>query len=210
MEGRLDGPEAGELAEALVGSWGAQDPQAAAQWVMNLKDTIQTNSVSTLLSLWSDSDPQAAAEWAEKFPEGETRSEAIGEVASTWAAAEPEKAVTWTLGLPDSPGQREALDDAVRTWTSLAPDGLGKWVEMQPVNEATDHLRSTAAAILVQDHPQDALAMAGKISNPEQRDASLTRLLNRWGREDQAAARAWIGQAGLPPGVTDRLTFPDE
>ena len=172
---------------------------------MNLPTEVQGSSASTLVSLWAENDPKAAAEWAMKFPDGETRNDVIPAIASTWAATEPEKAVIWTLGLTDSPEQREAMDDAVGTWTSVAPAALQSWVEQQPPNEATDHLRTVAAATLVESHPEDALAMASKISDQDKRQSSLTRLLRSWGRVDPAAAKTWAEKEGLPAGVPKRL-----
>lgn len=211
VDSQLGDPNnAGDLAEALIGSWGAQDPHAAGQWITTLPGELQSSAAATLVSLWAGSDPKGAAEWVAKFPEGEARAEAIAEIASTWATHEPEKAVAWTLGLPDSPEQRDALDDAVRTWTDIAPGDLGKWVDQQPQNEATDHLRTVAATTLVEDRPEEALAMVAKISDPELRSGTTLRLLKRWAREDPSAARAWAEQAQLPAAITGQLKASEE
>lgn len=204
VSGRLENPEAAELTEALISSWGSQDPQAASEWVMKLPAELQNSAASSLLSQWAGTDPKAAAEWVAKLPESDARGEAISTLASTWAAAEPANAVSWVLGLPDSSEQREALDDSVRAWTALDSADLGKWVDLQPANETTDHLRATAATTLMDSAPQEAMTMAGKISDPERRDESLTRLLKNWGREDPEAAKAWAAKNGF----ANRVTLP--
>jgi hypothetical protein len=197
VDGRLGTPGADDLAEALIGSWGAQDPQAAADWVMKLDEETRSGAASTLLALWAETDPNAAAEWAARFPAGETRSQAIPAIATAWAELEPEKAVAWTLGLPDSPEQRQALDDSVRAWTALSPENLGTWVGQQPQNEATDHLRNIAAGALIESNPQQAMTMAAGISDPARREHSLSRLFNRWNRIDPAAAKSWTEKSGV-------------
>jgi len=83
-------------------------------------------------------------------------------------------------------------------------------VEQQPPNTATDHLRSIAGGALVESHPEDALAMVSKISDPAQRDDSLAHLLRRWVRDDSAAAQAWIAQAKLSPAVVGRVKIPQK
>lgn len=193
---QLGNPAASDLADALVGSWGSQDPQAASAWVMRLPQEIQATAATVLLSNWASSDPKAAAAWAAKFPAGDTRNEAISTLALSWAATEPRNAVVWASSLADSPEQREALDDSVRAWAGLDPKDAGKWMDQQPPNETTDRLRTVTATALLETQPQDAMAMALKISDATKRDESFTRLLHLWQRESPDEAKAWATQAG--------------
>jgi hypothetical protein len=83
-------------------------------------------------------------------------------------------------------------------------------VEQQPPGEATDHLRTVAAEMLVEARPQDALAMAQKIFDPVRRDRSITRLVRQWASDDPTAARAWVARADLPLEVIDRVKIPED
>ena len=51
-----------------------------------------------------------------------------------------------------------------------------------------------------------AVEWANQMADPESRAARVEQVADRWLRVDKAAARAWLKNAQLPPGVAERLS----
>jgi hypothetical protein len=180
------------MVDTLLNEWSSNDPVAAAAWANRLPDSLKEAAFAMILSVWGSADPAKAAQWAAQFPAGETRERAIPVLAETWAAIDPAAAVRWTLNLPESAEQSDALDQAVRTWSIQEQDALTSWIQQQPAGPEADRLRVTAATILVDKTPREAVEMASAISDPVIRRETMEQLLDEWKNNKPQETEQWL------------------
>ena len=88
----------------------ANDPQAAADWALSLKDPIQgQQALSQVCMTWAGSDVYEAANWIGSLPEGVNRDTATRGLVNALSFSEPETAWTWALSINSQEYRLSAL-----------------------------------------------------------------------------------------------------
>lgn len=108
-----------DLRRELVDEWARFDPEAAADYVLSLGESAETNIKSTLVREWAESDPEAAAAWLSKLPEDDPAiARASAEIIQEWTRYDLTASAKWLNNLPPSP----ELDRAVISYTFRAAE----------------------------------------------------------------------------------------
>ena len=98
--GMADGLK-GDIRTDLVAQWTEQNPQAAAAYAANNRETTSWRGlVATVANEWSKEDPKTAAGWAGSLPAGLDQTHAINAVVSNWFQANPNEAAAYVSAQP--------------------------------------------------------------------------------------------------------------
>jgi hypothetical protein len=197
-----------DLAAALVNSWGAGDPAAAAEWIAKLPHgAVRDDAAGTLATIWAAADIQAAIKWTDTLTEPEMKKNTIDHLGTTWGAIEPKKALAWLDTLPHDDTRREATRGALNSWAGTDLPGLAEWAAKQPPGPDADLAWQSLGEVQIDRDPSAALQSALSMSDPSVRSDALSRFYRRWRRSDDAGAQQWL-QANwvqLPTDLQSRL-----
>ena len=155
--------------------------------------------------------------------EGSAQEFALGFAVGSWADTDPAGAFTWATGQPDEKVRRTTLKLVASRWLSADPNGASQWIASFPASPAKDGMLSDAARLILEgetigtttqnpsidrmpgDGYRTVARVVANIDDPPTRDAALEKLAGLWLRKNSDAARAWIVELMLSPGVKDRL-----
>ena len=170
-------------------------------------DTSEFRGYASMVAQnWATRDPAAAAAWVMSLNEPTARSAAIGSMVSTWASDQPDVAAAWVMGLPSGSDRTGALYQLGRSWASFDPVNAADWLLAQnPPSPSLDSAIQGLASTVMQSNPQGAMAWAGSISNPTQRNTLMEQAGRLWMRRDPERAAAFIANSSLPASTRRRL-----
>jgi hypothetical protein len=138
--------QAGRL-EMAATDWVKRDPDAAAQWVGQVRDPVLREQLAGSLAIgFADIDPVQAAESAvQSIPPGAVLNRSVAEIAWTWAMQEPTAATTWVAQFPEGPARQMALGNVMSIWGNRDRTAALAWIESLPKGS----LQAEAAADLL-------------------------------------------------------------
>jgi hypothetical protein len=139
------------------------------------------------------------------MPPGKDQDQAALAVVEHWIGSDPAAAATWTSQFAEGPLREQALSVVARQWGLRDWNATAGWLETLPSGLSRD---AAIGAFVTSADGYDirlALEWANQLEAPEFRAMRVEQTAWRWLREDNAAARAWIQQAQLPPGLAQRL-----
>lgn len=153
-------------------------------------------------SALAESSPEQAAEWVATLPPGKEQEAAVLAVVDRWSGVNPSAAAAWATQFSEGPLRENALAVVARQWGLRDWNSTAGWLQTLPMGPSRD---SAIDAFVTSADGYDiklALEWANKMESPEGRAARVGQTARRWLRENNVAARSWIEQAQLPPGMT--------
>lgn len=191
---------------AIVGGeWARRDPEAAAEWVLQLQDeTARTRAIASVASAWTRDDPVGAAAFAAELLGG-VRDTAIASIVSEWGRQDAPAAAQWVEMFPRGAVRQAAIQKIADAWIHTDPTNAVAWVQRLPSGADRDAALHAASGSLMVLHPDLAAIVAQSIGETSLRGRQIERAARAWLAVDPPAATRWITGAGLPPVLTRRL-----
>jgi hypothetical protein len=146
-------PEARRMwIRAVVARYGGQDPEGAADWVMQLQSEPGYDTMfSQVVRQAAMTDPATAARMVLSAPD-ELQQSVAPEVASAWAALDLRGAAEWAANLDNPRSRAAAIDQVARSWAHRDPQSAQRWAALLPRGEIRDHALSSILDRLVRDN----------------------------------------------------------
>jgi hypothetical protein len=153
----------------------------------------------------AQSSPEEAARWAAALPPGKEQDQAVLAVINHWTGTDPAAAAAWTTQFAEGPLRERAMSVVARQWGQRDWNAAAGWLETLAMGSSRD---AAIGAFVTSADGYDiklALEWANQMEAPDSRAMRVEDTARRWLREDNAAARAWLEKAQLPPGIAERL-----
>ncbi len=94
----------------VVETWARQDPLAAANWSLSLKEPeAQSRSVAQVMRQWARDDPNAVANWIYGLETGTSRDAAVAGLAQSLVVRDPQTALNWIGTITDESARNRTL-----------------------------------------------------------------------------------------------------
>lgn len=124
------GDELGDTIESISRKWGREDPQAAANWVMQTGDEIaQAESMGSVISSWVVRDPVAALEFVNGQPEGGVRDSAASSYVIANQGGDIQQNLRLAETIIDESRRRRAIGITVTSWMRQDKDAAIQYVD---------------------------------------------------------------------------------
>jgi hypothetical protein len=178
-------------------------PEAIVRWAEDVPveapNRAKVTAFLTAGGNLAQSDPSEAAAFYEAHKQFGYAQPALKTIARRWVDHhEPEMLFEWLFSLPAGEGVAEAVEAGFSRWWSTAPEDARAWINDAPSTEALDPAVAVFARHLARTSARRAVGWAGRIHDEPLRRRTLAPILRLWGREDPAAARAWMDARDLP------------
>jgi hypothetical protein len=128
-------------------------------------------------------------------------------VATEWAKREPPvRVLEWIDTVPDEGERRDAATWVFQNWHRRDSTAAMQWLQARsPLEIMYRPVLSMHVRTLLQQDPNQAIAWAGGIADPERRRDTQVVLAQAWLAQDPEAAQEWIEEAGLEQPVADAI-----
>jgi hypothetical protein len=153
----------------------------------------------------AESSPEEAARWVAALPAGNEQNQAAEAVINRWISSNPAAAATWATQFPEGPLREQAMSIVARQWGLRDCNATARWLETLPMGSSRDAAIGSFVTSADGYDIKLALEWANQIQAPENRAMRVEETARRWLHDDNAAARAWLEKAQLPPGMAERL-----
>ncbi|MEZ4331550.1 MAG: hypothetical protein R3F35_07335 [Myxococcota bacterium] len=150
-------------------------------------------------------DVERAASWAERQSGGPFGDGLLRRVAVRWVTQEGSAGMTWLMSLPTGPQRDDAVQAAAYRWFQSDRAAALGWFEAAEDHPALEPAWPTFAQVLVEEDPARALAVVGRIDDPDQRDRTLVTVLRRWRERSPESAEDWLARQALPESIVARV-----
>lgn len=149
---------------SLTRAWAATDPKAAIKWAAELSPGPARNrSLEQTVAAWAKRDITAAAAWVKEAPESTIPVSAYCQIMSH-LEEDISLGYTWLNGLPEN-----AAAHAIKTMYTFPGESDVSAVLALPGGEYKELLLNRASTRFFQMRPDQALAWALSLPDPEQR-----------------------------------------
>ena len=149
-------------------------------------------------------DPAAARAWAERHGPGPLGSGLARRISVVTALDDPEGTLAWLSGLPAGPDRDQAVEEVYRRWLKQDEEAATAWMVDAP-REPWMERAFEAFVISRFAEPDEALALARQIPDPERRHSVESRIAVAWFGRDASAAGAWLETSDLPPDLKRKV-----
>ncbi|MGB2091355.1 MAG: hypothetical protein ACPH2J_05625 [Akkermansiaceae bacterium] len=127
------GKDLNDTMESIARKWGRDDPEAAAQWVMeNGDEDAQKESIGDVVASWVGRDAAAALDFVDSQPEGGVRDHA----ASSYVIANQGGDIGQNLRLAETIAndgmRRRAIGVTVTSWMRQDSEAAGEYIDTTP------------------------------------------------------------------------------
>ncbi len=206
---------------ALASRWAVLDPKgAAAQLLQYAQPSPGTQNgnlewiklLDVVLSQWIKLDTQQAMGWIQSMPDGEAKSDALGQanyqikrVVDKLAASDPQAAAAYAANLPAGDAQNQAMEQLLGTWAGSDAAQAGKWLQGLPESPSRDFAVNAFSRTLGTTAPDAAFQWAETITDEAMRNRQLQNVANAWLVKDPSAAKQAVSQSNLPQEIKSRL-----
>lgn len=191
--------------QGVMTSWGAQNPQAAAEYAQTsfLPGGLQSEALTIALGQWGGQSPRAAYIWAEENLSGPLKDEGINSLVGSWVKYNPTDAANWY----EQTGQTNfgLLTSLAGTWAKNDPAAAAKWVDQLPNDKNKEIGQVAVAGSWAAKNPEEAakhyepvLSTTAAAQPPTTAINLATVLADIWGTTNPSAAASWVSQ--LPEG----------
>lgn len=161
-------------------------------------------AVSKAISL-AQSSPAEAARWVAALPAGEEQNQAAMAVIERWIGSDPLAAGNWATQFAEGPLRQQALSLIARQWGLSDWNATAGWLGTLPTGLSRDTAIGSFVMSADGKDIQLALEWANRIEDSKGRASQVEATAQRWLKENNPAARAWIENAQLPDGMAERL-----
>jgi len=165
--GLSDGLKA-DIRTDLVAQWTEQNPQGAAAFAVNNRDTGSwMGLVATVANEWSKEDPKMAVNWAGSLPAGLDQMHAINAAISNWFQSNPSEVGAYVASQPLGPSRDTMALTLARQIGQEDPASGLKWAVT--VSDPKTQEKAAAGAIVdvYRKDPQEALQILGGSGLPK-------------------------------------------
>lgn len=186
-------------------------PEGIGRWIEDLPDEFPAFKLAafrqTALQL-TTVDPLVGVAFCEAHCDGPYGEGMRALVARRYAAWDGPAAMAWVAAAEPGRERDQAVIAAFEGWfASEDRPGLVKWYQAKGPEKAEPWLQPTFdlfAAVQAAMAPEEALAWAQAIQDPQRREGAILNVLRTWRHVDQAAADAWIDQSPLDEDMRKR------
>jgi hypothetical protein len=128
------GPQQSAWLDMAVKQWAGNDPNAACQWVSQVKDSaLRDQLIGSLAIGAANTDPAQAAGFAlEALPPGTALNHSLSDIVWTWALQDPAGAGAWVSKSSQGEWQPAALANLMSVWGNHDANAATTWIEGLP------------------------------------------------------------------------------
>jgi hypothetical protein len=119
--------------------WTDRNPQAAADYILKLPESIRAGPLSSAVDSMVFKDAPAAAQWAAGIEDSATRDLLLKKIATKWSGRSITEAAQWLNTLPTGAVRSAAVEGFAEAIISSSPDDALAWLRSVP--EEKDRLR---------------------------------------------------------------------
>ena len=135
--------------------------------------------------------------------EGDAKDRAIRDVGALWARENPAAATEWVAAQSES---GEGMRDVIATWVGQDAPAALSFIEDQPQGDVRDAATQAYLRTERSMAPEQSTALAESITDERDRSRAVLMTTNRWMRDDEAAARAYLEQTdAISDNVRERI-----
>lgn len=176
----FDGREAPLV--AAVQAWAQTDTPGCVAWIAARRPGPAREAATRAVAAIGDvmQAPDAAAWAAHELPSGAIRDAALASALARWSAENPVAAAEWAQVALDGPLRARALARALEAWGARDPRTAQQWLDGNASAPEADAARAGLVQALVTKKPTEALAVAGGVTVPEERQALFQGSLKEW------------------------------
>jgi len=189
-------------------------PEMLARWAEAISDDdpkFKLDAFRALAKVFADVNPSDAVAWCEAHCDGPYGRSMRRVIATRWAYRGGEAAMNWLAAAPEGTERVQAVKGAYRGWAQGDREGLRRWMRAKGLDGVEPYLypavQNFATEIGITD-PVEGLQWAAILEVPKRRQNTMVNILRRWRGRDEAAAEAWMAQAGLSEEVVERARTP--
>jgi hypothetical protein len=197
------GAERSRFIGVLLAELMKNGPEAIVRWAEDVPveapSQAKVTAFLTAGGALAQHDPSMATAFYEAHQQFGYAQPALKTISRRWVDHhEPEMLFEWLFSLPAGEGVADAVEAGFSRWWSRAPEDARAWLLAASSTEALDPAVGVFARHLSRTSVQRAVGWAERIHDEPLRRRTLAPLLRQWGREDPAAARAWMNARDLP------------
>ncbi len=190
-----------------------EGPEAIVSWAeavpAEAPNRAKVTAFLTAGGALAQHDPSDATAFYEAHQQFGYAQPALKTIARRWVDHhDPAMLFEWLFSLPASEGVAEAVEAGFSRWWSGAPEEARAWLVAAPSIEALDPAVAVFVRHLSRTSAPRAVEWAERIRDEPLRRRTLAPLLRQWGRQDPAAARAWMNARDLPKELQRELLNP--
>lgn len=179
----------------------------AASWIAGVGDQgLKSRAENVMARDLTNLDPARAGQWNAAIADTNTRRDVSETVSDAWARTDLNGAKSWVESLPENT-KSEAAEGVARHYAQQDPTAAAQWLASLGNNPDLDGARQIFVEESFGRSPQASLDFVSNISNQDLRNRSYWRQVNRWMRDDAAAAKSWVAKnsAILPAQLVQRI-----
>jgi hypothetical protein len=145
-------------------------------------------------ALAAKSSPAAAIAWLEKQAASAARDFAVASLAAAWAEQAPAAAMAWAEQQPAPAVRRDAVARIFSRWADRDADAAAAWLQRHAPAAELDDVAWLFATDTTYRYVNRHFALEGAalIQDPALRAAAFEHVVLIWGRDDVAAAAAFV------------------
>ncbi len=189
----------------VLNHWIVNDPAATTEFVRGLEAAERTAVMPGFIDDLARHDVNAAVEvFEEHFPEIEDGARpqrmaySAAGIVERWVDWDPQGAADWAASLENNAFvQSAAVRNVARVWAHHDPMGASEWIGQLPAGAARDGAVTSLVERIDADDPASALVWANSMTDENQRQAMVVRVISTWRRIDRGAAFNALQSANL-------------
>ena len=86
----------------------------------------------------------------------------------------------------------------IESWTRNDPGSVSQWLQTLPTGASRENIADYYICEACHDSPELAAPWAETLTDDNRRYNAIERVAREWGRQDRAAAEAWLAKVNLP------------
>ena len=188
--------ESVEMSLLLVRRWAEGNPEAAAAWVLQHRDSPGSRAaVEQVAIAWANTNLTAAASWVRALPDGDTKQRATLSLGFEAARTQPMAALEFATELSPTRERDDLLVHAVSQWAGIDARAALTWTLDVPDPALQQRLMaSVAIALTEQDAEAAAVLVAEGLAVGEEQDRAAVSIVQRWAQQSPKNTAAWVAQ----------------
>ncbi|YCM43567.1 hypothetical protein V2O64_19860 [Verrucomicrobiaceae bacterium 227] len=201
-------PESGAQKDAIksvLAKLQASDPDAAKAWTLSLAPgEAQDKAIAELAEEISSKNPAEAIEWATASGR-ETLLVATDGILDSWVENDPEAARAWAESQPKdvlAVAAPHLIKEMAKRDDYLE---ASEWLATHDGNPEFDESIEKLVKGARKEAPELAADWAARITDSQSREKVLTKLVEKWVKDDPARAREYLQQENVPESVRQQF-----
>lgn len=194
----MEGTDKSSAYRTVAEQYGASNFSEAQSWIRTLPADQQDAALASAISGLSRNDPQAAAKQVALMSDGDAKDRAISDVVGPLARLDPQAAADF-LKQGSEDAQQNSMRELMPSWVAQNPSAALSYASSLPVGDVRDSALQSYVFANNSAAPADLIQSAESISNERDRSRTIGMTVNRWMREDEPAAKAYIEQTTAIP-----------